>query len=449
MNFIPNYSIKQQMLDEIELKTIDDLFTDIPKSVRTNHLNISDGISQMETEQHLRKLANKNKDCTQYLSFIGGGIKPHYVPAVVRSITSRSEFFTAYTPYQSEASQGFLKAMFEYQSMIAAITGMDVANCSLYDGSTALGEAALMATRIKRKKTFLIPSNISSEKKSVLNNYSKGPGITIKEIQYDPKTGCIDIQHLKKLIDDSCSALYIEIPNVFGILEENIEEIRSLTEKHKILLIFGIDPLILGIIQSPGDLGADIVIGEGRNLGNPMDFGGSSLGLFACKKTYLRQMPGRLIGLTHDSEDNEAFCMTLQTREQHIRRGKATSNICTNEGLCALAAAVYVSWLGANGLQELSNTNFENSLYLKDKLREIDGFSEVFSGITFNEFVIRSKKDTRQINKQLLKRKIHGGFYLDTWFPTLKNTFLFGVTETHSIEDMDRLIETLKEASHV
>jgi len=449
MNFIPNYSIKQQMLKEIGLETIDELFTDIPKSVHIDQLHLADGISQMETERHLRKLANKNKDCTQYLSFTGGGIKPHYVPAVVKSITSRSEFFTAYTPYQSEASQGFLKAMFEYQSMIAAITGMDVANCSLYDGSTALAEAALMATRIKRKKTFLIPSNISFEKKSVLRNYSKGPDITVKEIQFDAKTGCIDIQHLNELIDDSCSALYIEIPNVFGVLEENMRDIQSLTEKHDILLIIGIDPLILGIIQSPGDLGADIVIGEGRNLGNPMDFGGSSLGLFACKKTYLRQMPGRLIGLTHDSEGNEAFCMTLQTREQHIRRGKATSNICTNEGLCALAAAVYVSWLGANGLEELSNTNFENGSYLKEKLSEIDGFSEVFSGVTFNEFVVKSKKDTKHINKQLLKREIHGGFYLDTWFPALKNTYLFGVTETHSIEDMDTLVEALREVSHV
>ena len=449
MNFIPNYHIKQQMLNEIGLDTINDLFTDIPSSVQIEQLDLPEGISQMETERHLRKLAEKNKDCTQYLTFTGGGIKPHYIPAVVKSVVSRGEFFTSYTPYQSEASQGFLKAMFEYQSMIAAITGMDVANCSLYDGATALGEAALMATRIKRKKTFLIPSNISMEKKSVLNNYTNGPGISIREIDFLDKTGCVNVQDLKKLLDETCSAIYIEVPNVFGIFEEDIEEIKALAEKFNVLLIIGVDPLALGIIQSPGDIGADIVIGEGRSLGNAMDFGGSSLGLFSCKKTHLRQMPGRLIGLTHDSEGNEAFCMTLQTREQHIRRGKATSNICTNEGLCALAAAVYISWLGANNLNKLSNKNFENGSYLKERILEIDGFSEVFSGITFNEFVIKSKKDTKTINKQLLKRKIHGGFYLDTWFPSLKNTFLFGITEKYNADEIDFFIDILKEVSHV
>ncbi|MHA2431139.1 MAG: aminomethyl-transferring glycine dehydrogenase subunit GcvPA [Promethearchaeota archaeon] len=449
MNFIPNSPLKQKMLDEISISSINDLFTDIPQSIRINHLNLPDGISQIETERQMKKLAKKNRDCSQFLCFTGGGIKPHYIPAVVKSIISRGEFFTSYTPYQSEASQGFLKAMFEYQSMIASITRMDVANCSLYDYSTALGEAALMATRITKKKKFLIPSHISFEKKSVLINYGKGANLIIKEFGFDNKTGCIDLQSLEKKIDNQCSAIYLEIPNVFGILEKDIDYIKALANKHNILLIIGIDPLVLGIVQSPGDLGADIVIGEGRNLGNPMDFGGSSLGLFSCKKTYLRQIPGRLIGLTYDTHGNEAFCMTLQTREQHIRRGKATSNICTNEGLCALAAVVYLSWLGANGLQKHAKENFDKAQYLKKQITRINGFSEVFNGVCFNEFVIHSNLDTKAINQQLLKHEIHGGFLLESWFPSLKNTFLFGVTEMHTTEDMDKFIKILTEVTNV
>jgi len=449
MKFIPNSPLKKQMLKEISLSSIDELFLDIPKSIQINHLDLPDGKSQMETEKHLRILANKNKDCNELLLFTGGGIKPHYIPAAVKSITSRSEFFTAYTPYQSEASQGFLKAMFEYQSMIASITGMDIANCSLYDGATAIGEAALMATRITKKKTFLIPSNLSSEKKSVLMNYGQGADLTIKEFTYDKKTGCIDLKNLEKIIDEQCSAVYLEIPNVFGILEKNIDTIETLVHKNNSLFIIGIDPIALGVIQSPGDLGADIVIGEGRSLGNPMDFGGSSLGLFACKSKYIRQIPGRLIGLTHDAEENEAFCMTLQTREQHIRRGRATSNICTNEGLCSLAAVSYLSLLGANGLQKLSEENFEKGQYLKEQIIKIDSFSEVFNGIHFNEFVIQSEKNVKEINKKLLKSNIQGGFLLESWFPSLKNTFLFGVTENHTREDINRFIKVLKEASNV
>jgi len=298
-------------------------------------------------------------------------------------------FFTSYTPYQSEASQGFLKAMFEYQSMIASITGMDIANCSLYDGATAIGEAALMATRITKKKTFLIPSNLSSEKKSVLMNYGQGADLTIKEFTFDKKTGCIDIKNLEKIINEQCSAVYLEIPNVFGILEKNIDTIEKLVHNNNSLFIIGIDHIALGIIQSPGDLGADIVIGEGRSLGNPMDFGGSSLGLFACKSKYIRQIPGRLIGLTLDADENEAFCMTLQTREQHIRRGRATSNICTNEGLCSLAAVSYLSLLGANGLQKLSEENFEKGQYLKEQIIKISICFPFKSMVRHNvEFII-------------------------------------------------------------
>jgi glycine dehydrogenase subunit 1 len=445
MKFIPNADRKNEMLKEIGLKNIDDLFSDIPKNVMVDNLEIPLGLTQQETEKKLRTIAGKNKSYHDRLSFLGGGIKPHYIPAAVKAITSRAEFFTAYTPYQSEASQGFLQAMFEYQSMIAELTGMDVANCSLYDGVTALSEAALMCTRITKKTGFIIPHNISWEKKCVLKNYGRGPGLKIKEISYDDETGKVDLDDLKKALDDNVGGVYVENPNFFGVFEDDAKEIYEIVKNSNGLFVVGVDPISLGICKPPGEYGADIVIGEGRSLGNPMDFGGSSLGLFACKKDYTRQMPGRVIGLTKDADGKKAFCMALQTREQHIRRGKATSNICTNEGLCALTAAVYMSLLGGDGLQNLSRVNFENGNKLRKSIENIDGFDRRFSGAHFNEFVVKTTGDTDKINKQLLKKNIQGGFVLKEQHPDLKNCMLFGITEVHTDEDIDKYIKILKE----
>jgi glycine dehydrogenase subunit 1 len=449
MKFVPNSSVKDTLLKETGLNNIEDLFLDIPNKIRIKDLDMSVGLSQQETEQKLRKIANKNQSCHDILCFIGGGIKPQYIPSAVKSIISRSEFYTSYTPYQSEASQGFLQAMFEYQSMIAELTGMDVANCSLYDGVTALSEAALMCTRITRKNTFVMPHNISWEKKCVLKNYAKGPEIKIKEISYDQKTGKIELDELKKAIDDDTAGVYIENPNFFGIFEDDVEKISKIVKDAGALFVVGVDPVSLGITKNPGDYGADIVIGEGRAFGNPMDFGGSTLGIFACKKEFLRQMPGRIIGMTKDSDGKRAFCMALQTREQHIRRGKATSNICTNEGLCALAASVYLSWLGSNGLENLSKINFENGQNLAKKITSIDGFDLIFKGVHFNEFVIRCPSDPKKINKKLLQRKIHGGLILEDQYPELKNCMLFGISEIHTNEQIEILVSALEEVAYV
>lgn len=445
MKFIPNTTAEKEMLKELGLSKISELFSDIPSSVQIEKLDLENGLSQMDTEKKLRNLAKKNKSCQQMISFLGGGIKPHYVPAAVKSIQHRSEFFTAYTPYQSEASQGFLQAMFEYQSLVAELTGMDVANCSLYDGVTALGEAALMATRITKKSVFLIPSNLSWEKKTVLKNYAKGPEITIKEIDFNKDTGQLDESSLKNLLSKDVSGAYIENPNAFGIFESHIERIISTIHEANALAIVGIDPFSLGIIKSPGEYNADIVIGEGRALGNSMNFGGSGLGLFACKQPYIRQIPGRLIGLTSDNHGNDAFCMTLQTREQHIRRGKATSNICTNEGLCALGAVVYLSWLGGNNLVKISTQNFENGQRLAQEITKVDGFSKPFSGIHFNEFVIESPIDPHSLNTALIQQGIQGGYPLDRWFPHMKNCMLFGITEVFDSHDIKRFIDILNE----
>jgi glycine dehydrogenase subunit 1 len=449
MKFVPNSSIKTLMLKELGLKKIEDLFSDIPQKINIDDLNLPEGLTQQDTETKLKQIADKNKSYNDFLSFLGGGIKPHYVPAIVKSLTSRSEFYTAYTPYQSEASQGFLQAMFEYQSMIAEITGMDVANCSLYDGVTSLSEAALMCTRITRKSNFIIPHNISWEKKCVLNNYAKGPGIRIKEISYNSKTGKIDIDELNKIIDKDTSGVYIENPNFFGIFEDDIKEIHDIVKKAGCLFVVGVDPISLGITKSPGDYGADIVIGEGRALGNPMNYGGSSLGIFACKKEFLRQIPGRLIGITKDSEGKRAFCMTLQTREQHIRRAKATSNICTNEGLCALSALVYLSWLGSDGLFNLSKINFEKGEKLAKSIQTINGFNLRFNSTHFNEFVIEFLDDATKLNKRLIEKNIQGGLVLDEFYPELKNCILIGVSEVHSDDDIDIFVKSLKEVSNV
>lgn len=445
MKFIPNSCLKNSMLEEIGLNNIEDLFFDIPNKIKVKELNLPLGLSQQETEKKLRKISCKNQSLNDILSFLGGGIKPHYVPAVVKSVISRAEFFTAYTPYQCEASQGFLQAMFEYQSMISELTGMDVANASLYDGATALGEAALMSTRVNGRKKFVIPRNISWEKKSVLKNYLKGPNIELIETPFDINTGKIDLNYLEKNVDGNTSGVYIENPNFFGVFEDDVNKIYDIVKNNGALFIVGIDPISIGITKSPGEYGADIVIGEGRALGNSMDFGGSSLGIFSCKKEFVRQMPGRIIGLTKDKDGKRAFCMTLQTREQHIRRGKATSNICTNEGLCAVAAVTYLSALGGDGLENLSKINFENSHMLADKIKSVNGFKLMFNSTFFNEFVVKSEQDPNTINKKLLQKKIQGGLVIDNWFKELKNCMLFGTTELHCKSDFEVLVSALKE----
>lgn len=449
MKFVPNADIKEEMLREIDRKHIDEFFADIPKKLRIPKLDLPEGLSQQVVDSHLRRIAQKNISCHDMLSFLGGGVKPHYLPPAVKAITSRAELYTAYTPYQSEASQGFLQAMFEYQSMIAELTGMDIANASLYDGSTALGEAALVSARVTRKKTFIVAKNVSWEKRSVLMNYTKGAGMEIKEVSYDKKTGMIDIKHLKELIDDTTAGIYCENPNFFGMFEEQVNTLSKCAHDAESLFVTGVDPLSLGVIKNPGEYGADIVIGEGRALGNPMDFGGSSLGIFACKQDFLRQMPGRVIGMTKDVDGKRGFCMTLQTREQHIRRGKATSNICTNEGLCALAAVAYLSWLGGQGLEAIGRQNVERGQTLLNALTSIDGFTQQFSGTHFNECVIKCPSEIRDINRHLLQHNIHGGLPLEKWYPELKNCLLFGVSETHSNDDIDKLQHTLREVAHV
>ena len=417
------------MIDFLGIKDIDELFEDLPSEVRIDGLNLPPAMDEKDVEDKVRKIISKNKTFYEMLSFLPI-LKPHYIPAAVYEIVARQEFYTSYTPYQAEASQGMLQALFEYQSVVAELTGMDVANASMYDSATALGEAALMAERIKKKGGIAIPSNISYRKKAVLKNYVKGAGIKIFEMPY--KNG---LPVLKKF--DGIDAIYIESPNFFGLIDDRKEIIENASDNDA-LLIFGTDPLFLSIFNPPEY--ADIVIGEGY-LGNPMNFGGPLLGIFACKRKYIRQMPGRIIGATVDKEGKRAFTSILQTREQHIRRGKATSNICSNEALCAVSFLAYVAVMGRNGLRRIAIQNRENAHYMALQLEKI-GFELPFEKKFFNEFVAVSPVNAKKLNENLLKKGMQNGLLLDE----VANGILYGVTEMHDKAIINNAIEKIKEA---
>ncbi|MHA1225990.1 MAG: aminomethyl-transferring glycine dehydrogenase subunit GcvPA, partial [Candidatus Hodarchaeales archaeon] len=385
------------MLDTIGIKSIEDLFDIIPQKLRFNRtLDLPESHSEHETLERIRQILSRNKTVNDHLSFLGAGVYNHYVPSIIGSILARSEFYTAYTPYAPEISQGMLQALWEYQSMIAELTQLDLVNSSMYDMATALGEAALMCTRVNNRDIFLVPSAIQPERFQTLLTYTSGAKIEVKQYPYDPVNGTADINALDTIVNElngKISGIYTENPNFFGVIENNIAQIGEIAHKANALFVVGFDPISLGILKSPGTYGADIAIGEGQSLGLPMNFGGPLLGLFAVRndRKISRAMPGRIIGLTTEKESqNRAFTMTLQTREQHIRRERATSNICTNNALCALASCIYLSALGPKGLEKLAKSCFTRTNYMIDQLSDIDFIdSPIFSGTHFKEFVFR------------------------------------------------------------
>lgn len=435
-------SEEEEMLKELGIEHVDELFSDIPEEIRTGVLGIDEGKSEMQVRREVRGFLSKNTTACDMPSFLGAGVYNHYIPSAVFELISRSEFYSSYTPYQPEISQGMLQALFEYQSFVCELTGLDAANSSMYDASTALAEACLMSARINRRKKILVPRAIHWDKRSVLGNYVKGPGLEIEDYGYDRQDGTVDFSDLKGKVDDQTSAVYIESPNFFGIFE-NIEHIKNAIGDA--ILIVGANPLSLAIAKAPGSLGADIVVGEGQILGNPMNYGGPLVGLFACKKEHIRKMPGRVIGATTDSHGQRAFTMALQTREQHIRREKATSNICTNESLGSVAFAIHVAILGRDGLWKTAKENVEKALELAYRIGSVKGFdAHVFSGTGFNEFVVRSDADPLDVNAHLLKNGIQGGLPLSSHFPELENCALYCTTEMHTEEDYDSLINALE-----
>jgi len=437
---------KTEMMDFIGISNIDELFVDIPEDVRIEKLKIPDSIDEHTLRIEAKNILSKNKSFFDMPSFIGAGVYNHYIPAGVYAIGSRSEFYTAYTPYQPEISQGMLQTLFEYQSYIAELTGLDATNASMYDHASALGEAARMAHSINEKKEILIPKNLTWQKKSVLWNYIKGLGMNIIEYNYEENTGKIDLEDLKNKINQNTSAVYAENPNFFGVIDDHILKIRELG---KFIFIAGINPISLGILKPPADYGADIAIGEGQIIGNPMNFGGPLLGIFATKMEYVRKMPGRIIGMSKDRNGKRAFVMTLQTREQHIRRARATSNICSNEALCAVFSASYLSFLGRSGLKRLAEINVQRANDVREKIASINGFRNAHNSLHFNEFVIKLPRSEMDIHRYLLSKNIHGGYLLNTWnknaFPELGNAMLFNVTEVHTDEHIEKLLSALRE----
>ena len=430
------------MLRSMGLRSIDDLFSDIPPSVRMKSLALPPGLAEQEVVAQVTEMLSANRTMADMPTFLGAGLYDHFVPAAVRAITSRAEFYTAYTPYQPEVSQGMLQTLWEYQSMICELTGMDAANTSMYDASTALGEAARMARRIHGGKIFLVPRALRWHRRSVLQNYTWGGGLLIKEVEYDRETGMLDLADLKKHLTEDVCGVYVENPNFFGRLEEQLADIRAATDAP---LVVGINPLAQTILKKPADFGADIVLGEGQALGNAVNFGGPLLGIFACRQEHVRKMPGRVIGLTKDAEGHRAFCMTLQTREQHIRREKAMSNICTNESLMAVASATYVAVLGANGLRRVAADSMRKARDLAAAIRAIPGYeAPIFKGPHFNEFTLRHEDGYAPVHKALLAKGIHGGTPHARHLKELGDYALFAVTERHTQEDLDRLLDVLR-----
>ncbi|QLH75074.1 MAG: aminomethyl-transferring glycine dehydrogenase subunit GcvPA [Methanomassiliicoccales archaeon] len=439
-------AVDERMLKALGIKDVEDLFRDIPVSVRTDGIHIPKGMSEPEVIRYVRDMLSKNRTSEDHPCFLGGGVRDHFIPSAVRSIISRSEFVTSYTPYQAEISQGMLQAIFEYQSLIAELTDMDVVNSSMYDAPTALGEAATMSFRIRSKKKFLVPEAMSFEKKLVLRNYVLGLGMEVVEYAYDPYTGGIDMADLASKLDDDVSGVYAEVPNLFGVIDPLVMRLKE--EVKDRVLVIGVDPISLGALVPPGQYGADIVVGEGQPLGVPMNFGGPLLGIFACRQEHVRKMPGRLIGMTKDKQGRRAYCMTLQTREQHIKRSKATSNICSNEALLAVAAAAYLSIVGPKGLRGIAKTNILRARSLAERIDELDGFTApVFHAYHFNEFVMTTPVRPEKLSKILLKHGIIGGMPMSRHVPRMADEMLIATTEMHSEDDHERLIKVLKEVA--
>jgi len=452
--YIPNSvkEIKEKMLKEIEVKSIEELYSDIPEKFKLKRrLNLPEAISELELKKHIEKVLSKNKTFMDMPIFLGAGCWPHYVPAAVDYIIQRSELLTSYTPYQPEISQGMLQALFEYQSMICELTEMEVANCSMYDWASVLGEAARMASRIIRRNEVLIPKIIHPKRRKTLETYSEPAGIRVRAVNYDAETGQLDLEDLKMKVSEETAAVYIENPSYLGFIETQVDEISDITHGKGALFIVGVDPTSLGVLRPPGNYGADIVVGEGQPLGNPMNFGGPLLGIFACREDVrlIRQMPGRIIGMTKTVDGKQTgFCMALQTREQHIRREKATSNICSNEALCAVAAAAYMALLGPEGFKKLGQHIISKANYVIKRLNEIECVKcPIFNSAHFKEFTVNfddSKRNVEEINKQLLEIGVHGGKDVSMDFPELGQTALYCVTEVHSKQDIDALVEALR-----
>lgn len=429
---------REQMLKAVGLSSIKSLFDAVPESVLLkDDLNIPKAQSEIELLKNLKALSNKNFNVDEYTCFLGAGSYDHYIPAVIDQLLLRQEFFTAYTPYQPEISQGTLQVIFEYQSMISELTGLPVVNASMYDGATSMTEAAIMACESTKRTEILVAKSVHPENKQVLDTYSKFRDITVSELGYN--NGQVDIEELKGKLNSNVAAVVIQSPNFFGVIED-IKAIADIAHENKSLIILNADPISLALLKSPGELGVDIAVGDGQALGNPMSFGGPSLGYMAVTDKLMRKIPGRIVGQTVDKDGNRGFVLTLQTREQHIRREKATSNICSNQALNALTATIYMTLMGKEGLKKVAELCYNKSHYAYNELVKTGKFSPVFTAPFFKEFVVKSSVDVNTLNSKLLQQNIIGGYNVESKYPELKDGWLIAVTEKRTKEDIDNLV---------
>jgi glycine dehydrogenase subunit 1 len=441
MPFIANTDAqRRQMLAAIGVESIDELFADIPQELRCQELNVPPGLPEQEVRRKIAALADRNT--TGQISFLGGGFYDHFIPAALEALVSRSEFYTAYTPYQPEISQGTLQAIYEYQSAICRLVDMEVANASLYDGGTAVYEAIMMALRITRRNQVIIDDSVSPIYRKMVSSYTGNLGISLVETA--SSGGLPDRRAVSERLCDDTAALIVQYPNFFGCIDD-VTDLAERVHARGGLLIVSCYPIALGLLKPPGQMGADIVVGEGQSLGMPISFGGPYLGFMAGRMEHVRKMPGRIVGRTLDARGREGFVLTLQAREQHIRREKATSNICTNQGLCALTALVYLSLLGKHGLRELAQVCAEKADYARQRLLEVPGVTMRFPRRWyFNEFVVNLPIAADKVIRGLFQRNIAAGFPLGRYWPEMNNCLLIAVTEKRTKEDIDFLAHALE-----
>jgi glycine dehydrogenase subunit 1 len=445
MRYISNTPAQQrEMLATIGVGSIEELLARIPAKARLSRpLNVPAAMAEADLVRHLWALSALNANADDYACFLGAGSYDHSVPSPINHLISRGEFFTAYTPYQPEASQGTLRSIFEYQSMMAELTGMDVANASLYDGASSVAEAALMAHAVTERKVIVLSKGVNPLYRQVVETYCEGPGIRLKSAPIGE--GVTDLDSLRKAVSGQTAAVVIQYPNFFGCLED-VKAAGDIAHAQGALLIVVADPVNLGLLAPPGALGADIVVGEGQGLGVPMSFGGPNLGVFAAKQELVRRMPGRLVGATVDLDGQRGFVLTLQTREQHIRREKATSNICTNVALCALMATIYVSIMGKAGMRKVGELSTAKAHYAAEAFAKIPGVRLRFAAPFFKEFTLQLPKSPERIAKRLMKDKILAGVPLKTFDRSQKDCLLVAVTEKRTRAEIDAYASALAAA---
>ncbi len=435
---------KKEMLGKIGVGSIEELFKSIPEKLRLKkELNVPPPLREPELLQHFQSLAEENK-YQEFLSFLGAGAYRHFIPSSVDYLSTRGEFLSPYTPYQPEISQGTLQTIFEFQTLICQLTGMEISNASLYDGASSVAEAVLMANRIIGRSKVILSSVLHPEYRATVRTYARNLGLIVEEVGYG-REGTVSLEELKESLDEKTCAFVVQSPNFFGEIED-VSTVSELAHGMGALSVVVVtDPVSLGVLEAPGKLGADIVCGEGQALGMPLSFGGPSLGFMACAKQFLRQFPGRIAGETKDADGKKGYVLTLSTREQHIRRERATSNICTNQAWCALRATIFLECLGKRGLREMAWQNIQKAHFALEKMVAIGGIRQKFGGKFFNEFVVEFPQKYEDIQHELREKGIIGGLDLEKFYPELKNCALFCVTEVYKREDIERLEEALRE----